>query len=249
MTFFLGRAAPLLVLSALGLCVTACGEAGQVSAPATGPVPTSATSSPATVPKSDRSPALFPEARTPELPVGEQLETESGASVGLEVRVGSDASGDSVEEQVQLVVNQGGERLAAPVPAGWAPTLVAVPIQLGQAGVGYLVKQEGGDSTTLSLYVRSGSQLVVATPASEVPFGGGFAEETSQAYRTWVGPRGSVLTTGVSPMFDASTVRVFTWEVSGPRKGAAQTGAPRVELVPTDHGTFCQDRRGAIREC
>lgn len=180
-----------------------------------------------------------------ELPIGRRLRLPDGTSAVLEGVSGT----DGVEAgEVELVVRGGPDELRADIAGGWTPTLIAPSVALGQAGEGYLVSQEGGDSRTLTLYVPRQDQLVAATVTGGVPFGGGFRPGDAAGFRTWIGPHGAGLFTRIAEQPGANRYQVFSWEVveSGAARG---TDRPEVALVPTQEGAFCLDEQEAWLRC
>ena len=133
-------------------------------------------------------PALFPAAEG-SVGIGEPLALPDHATATLrgharpELRAGD----------VRLVVGHGSSTVAAPVPAGWSPSLLTQGLD-GSGGTGLVVSQEGGDSDTWTVFVRQATGLVRATTGGDVPLGGGFTSDGRHAYLSWLTPEGRLFT-------------------------------------------------------
>lgn len=114
-----------------------------------------------------------------------------------------------------LVVRSGDERDRARLPAGPRPELAARPIMLGQAGEGWLLRQEGGDSTAWTLFVLVDGRLRPAAEPRRPSFDGGFRADGSHT-RTWI-TRGDTLRS--ERTWPDGRRRVWSWAVVGPGEG------------------------------
>lgn len=118
---------------------------------------------------------------------------------------------------------------------GVAPFL----LQLGQAGVGYLVNQGGGETSQWSVVLPDGAGIVLAAPQGDVPFGSEYGLD-ALVHETWSTGDGSAIYTRLnldSRQDGADVFQVFGWEVTGPGEGGG-ADAP-VELRSTDLGVVC----------
>lgn len=187
---------------------------------------------------------------------GQPVDDPGLVAPGTEVRFPSGATGRVDGEE--LTIDSGGEvgtvGLAGPTMID--PTtgrLSSVELQLGQAGVGYLVVLGTGDDTETRVYVPRDSELVRARVTGGVPFGTatsylGISDGTR--FYTFTTGDGSGLYTRV-PLDGANERRytVYRWEVTGPGEGGAGADNPAPKLVPTELGTFCFDDAGNGGPC
>lgn len=120
-----------------------------------------------------------------------------------------------------LVVRSGDERDRMPLPAGPQPELAARPIMLGQAGEGWLLRQEGGDSTAWTLAVVVDGRLRPAAEPRRPSFDGGFRADGSHT-RTWI-TRGDTLRS--ERTWPDGRRRVWSWAVVGPGEGGVPVPA------------------------
>jgi hypothetical protein len=188
-------------------------------------------------------PVLLPEA-TAEIVPGESFAAGVGGD-SVTVSLVGEVGPDTVDAgQVELVVSSPGiGTLRAPIPAGWGPsayrTLVA-----GPAGPAVLVRQEGGDSSTMTVFGWSNgtlSPLRVEEAQDGPPFGGGFGafDGETRSYTTWLTERGELFTRLASDA-DARAGRHQVW------RWIADGAALRAEEV----GTVCFDwQAGSASRC
>lgn len=176
---------------------------------------------------------LFPEA-TETLGVGEELSLDFDGGgddpVVLENVSGQPIDGEIDEGDVELVValSNGGE-LRAAVPAGWEPELFALPVASREVPL-LLVRQEGGDSTTLTAFQFWNGELRAAPVTGDVPLGSGFTGEgeTPYPFATWLSEGGELYTRVPTEADPASTsFDVWRWITDGE------------ELVPEELGRVC----------
>lgn len=211
---------------------------------------------PTTKTAGERLAAKFAEASTREVPIGTTITYSDGTTATLEPAPGAgpDVGKDGgVEDgQVQLVVEHDGTEQRADVPGGSTPSLVRVELQLGQAGSGYLVRQEGGDSDVLRLFVPTDAALVAATVTGDVPFGGGFLPSDYRSYRTYVAADEQGFFTQVQTAPGADSYDIYYWEVTGPGEGGGPGAVDHLDrnLVSRSEGTYCIDlRKNTYRHC
>ena len=158
------------------------------------PKPTKEPTRPPSIPPAANEPSgalpqLFPEDNIREVRIGSSHTFSDGSTVALEGP--ADAGQSSVENGVaEIVLSRNGEELRGAIPGGWSPSLVTTEVRLGRAGVGYLVRQEGGDSDTRTLYFESGKALVPATVTGDVSFGSGFDADGS-SLQMWLAEGGT----------------------------------------------------------
>ncbi|WP_232678398.1 hypothetical protein [Nocardioides sp. R-C-SC26] len=215
--------------------LAACGEEGEALDPspaAVGPAAPTSTE-PASTPTASRGalPALFPSVQPREVGLGVRQRFDSGVSGEL-TRSG---------QRVVLTVD-GGDQLTGDLPeAAVDPTLLAREFDLGQAGAGWMVRQEGGDSDQRWLMVGRGDDLVPAVVEDGVPFGSGW-DAAGLRHRFWVTADWNGLYTAVQQDDPSSErYRVYSWEVTGPGEGGTRPDDPTPSLVPTDLGIACLD--------
>lgn len=179
-------------------------------------------------------PSLSPAAALRDLPFGQQHRFSEGSRARL---IGT-------PDAARLEVTYRGQTSTASVPPGSNPAaLVSTQLQLGQAGSGYLVRAVGGDHDEWTVFVPQNGQLVTATVTGDAPFGGGFLDNGTTTYQSWLGRGGNSIFTLVST---AGAPRhhftVYQWEVPGPGEGGGPDNTA-VELVPTSLGDVCLDNR------
>lgn len=182
-------------------------------------------------------PALFPEVEGL-VGLGGSFEAEVDGGVATIALEGTarDGIGTVEEGDAELVVTlPGGESRRWAVPAGWEPAVTTAPALFPGGGVGFLVRQEGGDNTTMTLVTLRGRQLAATRTEGEVPFGNGFVGASPRTYRTWIGPDG-VLWTRVAQEVGADEQTVYRWALGG----TVSMGAPST-LQPLREGCFAID--------
>lgn len=142
-------------------------------------------------------------------PVSFALESEDDS---FELRGELPEGSDTVKPgMVELVVTVGGVEHTAPIPAGWTPRL-SVQTVVSRGTPGFLVIQEGGDSSTMTVYSFWNGKLQPLGMPSGVAFGSGFqdGEAETLTYRTWITEDGVLFTAEeVDP--GAGLHRLFTW--------------------------------------
>lgn len=174
-------------------------------------------------------PELFPE---PEglAGLGDSFELEVDGDLATVALEGTERNGTVEEGDAELVLTlAGGETRRWAVPAGWAPAVTTVPALFPGGGVGLLVRQEGGDNTSMTLVLIRESGLQATLTAGEVPFGNGFAGASLRTFRTWIAPDG-VLWTRVADSVDTQEHTVYRWALGGTvSMGVASTLQPLLE--------------------
>jgi hypothetical protein len=104
------------------------------------------------------------------------------------------ANKPTVEDgEVLLVVSRaGGGELSVAVPSGSSPEVFTQPYAAADGTRGLLVRQEGGDSTTMTLYLLKGDELVPARAEGGIRLGSGFDGEGDNLMRldTWLTTEG-----------------------------------------------------------
>lgn len=110
-----------------------------------------------------------------------------------------------------------GVPLRTSVPRASQPALDTQMLRIGDA-LGYLVREESGDSTAFNVFVISGGDLVHATVTGDVPFGNGYTEESAR-FRTFPAGGGTALYTEVyaDAIGDGPPVAVYSWSVDAPQ--------------------------------
>ncbi|WP_341924487.1 hypothetical protein [Nocardioides psychrotolerans] len=182
-------------------------------------------------------PELFPEEEGL-VGLGGSFESEIDGRVVTVALEGTarDGTGTVEEGDAELVVTFPGGRTARwPVGAGWEPAVTTAPAIFPGGGAGFLVRQEGGDNTTMSLVTVRGDRLTATLTEGEVPFGNGFVGASARTYRTWIGPDG-VLWTRVAQEVGADEQTVYRWALGG----TVSMGAPST-LQPLREGCFAID--------
>jgi hypothetical protein len=119
------------------------------------------------------------------------------------------------EGDVRLVVSLGsGGELTAPVPAGSSPDLFTTPYAT-DGNHGLLVRQEGGDSSTMTLYLLEGDELVVARPEGGIRLGNEFdgSGENTTRTSTWLTADGRLFSRrGPLSQEEANSWQFFEWK-------------------------------------
>ncbi|NYI45159.1 hypothetical protein BJ993_002239 [Nocardioides aromaticivorans] len=232
----LGPAALTAVLSLALLGLVGCGDepaAAPDPSPTQASTPASEQETQVTQAPTVEGPAdlvaIFTEAQVAELRAGSPTVADDGTGITAELveRGGRD----------QLQVRNGSDVVTATIPEDAdTPYLLDVQLELGQAGAGWVVGHEGGDSTRLTVYVIRAGRLVPATPTPGDPdLGGGFTPEGGTR-RTWFDAAGQAFTRVATGRPDQ--YRLYRWAVSGPGEGGGTDDLdPR--LVAEDLGTVC----------
>lgn len=173
-------------------------------------------------------PALFP-AVGATYKVGETWTLGGAESVELVGR-----SGEYLEKgDVELVVSVDGVVARADVPAGGPPVLLGGRVRArGDAPV-FVVRQEGGDSMTTTVFTFWNGELIALPQPTDAPFGNGFREvDGSTPYHlTWLSKEGVLYTAeGVDEGTGQSRTHLWRWSDDfGDR------------LTPEDLGLACLD--------
>jgi hypothetical protein len=122
---------------------------------------------------------------------------------------------------VLLVVSLGGGgELSAPVPGGWTPDVLTTPYEAADGTRGLLVRQEGGDATTMTLYLIEGDELVAARPQGGIRLGNGFDGTGDSTTRTdtWLTTDGRLFSRR-TPLgqVEEDSWQFFEWTLHGTR--------------------------------
>ena len=154
-------------------------------------------------------PALFP-AVGRLYKVGETWSLGGSESVEL---VGK--TGEYVEEgDVELVVHVDGIVARADVPAGGPPELLGGRVRTRGDAPAFVVRQEGGDSMTTTVFTFWNGELIALPQPSDVPFGNGFREvDGSTPYHlTWLSEEGVLYTAeGIDEATGRSRTHLWRW--------------------------------------
>jgi hypothetical protein len=122
---------------------------------------------------------------------------------------------------VRLVISLGsGGEPSAPVPAGWTPDVFTTPYAAADGTRGLLVRQEGGDATTMTLYLLKGDELVAARPEGGIRLGNGFdgTGENTTRTDTWLTTDGRLFSrTKPLDQIDENSWQFFEWTLHGTR--------------------------------
>lgn len=237
---------PTGVLLALVL-LSGCGDDGRGADTDPTPgasSPTSPGTSPSVVPTPGDDAAIppFPEVDPGVVPAGTTITfNDDGTAVRNKAGDPAPAGGTTVglvdkDGRVSLEVTLLGETFtAATTPGDDAPELLDVQLDLGQAGSGWVVRHEGGDSTRLAVYVVRDDELVEARPDSDLLLGNGF-DADGQRSVTWFTESRTTVYTRV-PTGKPDEFTLYLWEVSGPGEGGAASGSaaagpPRLKATP-----------------
>lgn len=166
-------------------------------------------------------------------PVGEPFHPDVDAdgqddTVALE----GPANRDTVEDgDVRLVVRlAGGAELSVAIPAGSSPEVFNQPYAAADGTGGLLVRQEGGDSTTMTLYLLKGGELVAARPAGGIRLGNGFEGDGENLLRTdtWLTNEGRLFSRRAPfDQVEQNSWQFFEWKLDGTR------------IMAEDHGFGC----------
>lgn len=152
--------------------------------------------------------------------VGESFEADLGGSapvtVTLEPFAGTVDDGEIAEGDVSLLLTyQDGRELRAALPAGASPLASTTPVDVGEAGPGIAVRQEGGGTSAMAVYVVRGSELVALATSGEVPLGNTFDEwpEDAMSRWTWQATTGELYT---ARQFEGElAAEVWRWTADG----------------------------------
>lgn len=138
--------------------------------------------------------------------------------VALESTVGTATVEDG---DVLLVVSLGGGgELSAPVPGGWTPDVFTTPYAAADGTRGLLVRQEGGDATTMTLYLIQGDELVAARPVGGIRLGNGFdgLGGTMTRTDTWLTTDGRLFSRRTpADQLEEDSWEFYEWSLQGTR--------------------------------
>lgn len=229
----LGPAALTAVLSLALLGLAGCDDEPAAAPDPTPPRASAPASEQETQEPTVEGPAdlvpIFTEAQVAELRAGTPTVADDGTGITAELLERGDRH--------VLTVRNGADVVSTTIPEDAdTPYLLDLQLELGQAGAGWVVGHEGGDSTRLTVYVIRAGRLVAATPTPGDPdLGGGFTPDGGTR-RTWFDRAGQAFTrvaTGTPDQY-----RLHRWGVSGPGEGGGTDDLdPR--LVAEDLGTVC----------
>lgn len=238
----LGPAALTAALSAALLGLAGCGDE-----PTAAPDPTpTRTATPATEHATEQTteqttePATGVDGPADLVPIfTEQPVAELRAGTPTVADDGTGITAELVERggRYRLQVRNGPDMVSATIPEDAdTPYLLDLQLELGQAGAGWVVGHEGGDSTRLQVYVIRAGRLVAAAPTAGDPaFGGGFTVD-GLPRQTWFGTAGQAYTRVATGKPDQ--YRLYGWAVSGPGEGGG-TDDHDPRLVAESLGTVC----------
>ena len=181
-------------------------------------------------------PDLFPEL-TGAIGVGEFFRLDYGTGAPNRIALEDDGSGVDL---VMTSSDAGDQRLA--LPDGEPPIVYTSLVNVGSGGgLSFLVAQESGDTSSMTLVTQWRGEPVAAQVSDQVPFGTGRVGQTATPFRTWIGP-GDIIFTSVAAATESEEAahQIFTWDLVGP----LERGDPPI-LEPTELGTFCIDREGS----
>ena len=182
---------------------------------------------------------LFPDV-TDTVGIGEEftLDFDGGGDdpIVLENVSGQPIDGEIAEGDVELVMTltNGGERRAA-IPAGWQPELFTTPASSREVPL-LLVRQEGGDSTTLTAFQFWDGELRAMPVVGDVPFGSGFFGDgdTPYPFATWLAEDGALYTRVPTEADPASTsFDVWRWNTDGEELVSQELGRACIDFAAT----------------
>lgn len=185
---------------------------------------------------------IFTEKEVAQLPAGTPTVADDGTELSAQLleRDGKDL----------LQVHDGTEVMTATIPEDSdTPYLLDVQLELGQAGAGWIVGHEGGDSTRLQVYVVRDGELVAArTSEGDPDLGGGFTADGGSR-TTWFSEAGGPWTRVATGKPDQ--YRLYRWAVSGPGEGGGTDDLAPL-LRAEDLGTACMAESATsivVRRC
>lgn len=155
---------------------------------------------------------------------------------------------DVTVEDDAVEVSVDGTRSRASLPNEAEGGVARFPVELAQAGTGYLVEQSGGEFSDLSVVVVPDGKAVLVDEPEDVPFGYQGDEVNGVLAQTWTtgGGQGGLFTrvrVGEGESLSDDTFRVYSWEVVVREDGGA-------DLVPADLGIACfDDDAGTYEAC
>lgn len=159
-------------------------------------------------------PALFPEA-TDHIGLGESFDVEVDGGTATVALEGTATDGSVGEGDAELVVTMpGAADKRVSLPGGWEPVVYTQPVDMHFDTLVLLVSQEGGDSDTMTLVTTWNGHLFAARTAGDVPFGGGFTENSFRSFQTWIGPEGT-LYTQIARDSGGDEYDVYSWALGG----------------------------------
>lgn len=183
---------------------------------------------------------LFPDV-TDTVGIGEEfaLDFDGGGDdpIVLENVSGQPIDGEIGEGDVELVMtlSNGGEVRAA-IPAGWQPELFTTPVSSREVPL-LLVRQEGGDSTTLTAFQFWNGELRVMPVVGDVPLGSGFFGEgdTPYPFATWLAEEDGALYTRVPTEAepDSTSFDVWRWTTDGEELATEELGRVCIDFATT----------------
>ena len=131
-----------------------------------------------------------------------------------------------------VVTDPDGVRSGAFVPPGFAPVAFERGLDLGQAGPGWIVMQEGGDFASYQVYVYGTDGVTRLRQPAGVSPGEGFTVFHGQSVYEKTKRLSDHLRTRLTTIDDGTEVAVFRWDVTGPGEGGG-SGAEEPQLVRT----------------
>lgn len=168
---------------------------------------------------------LFPERTPGQLPPNQTLVTAQGEKVRLAAPAGDNP--DSGDMRLVVTLPDGSKLRGPALPAGYAADLWGSVLPIGTRGRAYVVQLEGGDSTTLKVFTRTGGSLVEV----KAPRGASLSEGAGVSRLWWSGGTKVYVRTQTD---DPHRYGLTEWRVSRPSAGAPV-------LASRDRGTFCLD--------
>jgi hypothetical protein len=136
---------------------------------------------------------------------------------------------DDGEAELVVSLADGGE-LSIPLPGGSTPDVFTQPYAAADGTGGLLVRREGGDSSTMVLYLVQGEELVAAGTSGGVRLSSGFEGEGDNLLQTgtWLTSDGRLFSRR-SPFAQAeeNSWQFFEWNLDGTR------------IVAEDYGFGC----------
>lgn len=152
-------------------------------------------------------------------------------------------TGEYVEKgDVELVVHVDGIVARADVPAGGPPELVGGWMRTRGDAPAFVVRQEGGDSMTMTVFTFWNGELIALPQPTDAPFGNGFREvEGSTPYHlTWLSQEGVLYTAeGIDEATGRSQTHLWRWSDDiGDRLTAEDLGVACLDFSvdPTAYG-------------
>jgi hypothetical protein len=154
-------------------------------------------------------PALFP-AVDKLYRVNEKWAVGGSESVELVGR-----TGEYVEKgDVELVVHVDGIMARADVPAGGPPELLGGTVRTRGDAPAFVLRQEGGDSMTMTVFTFWNGELIALPQPTDAPFGNGFREVDGGTpyHLTWLSEEGVLYTSeGIDEGAGQSRTHLWRW--------------------------------------